>query len=74
MRRPAGELKDWTAELDKRILRFLIRAVLGLAGGFLLSRMFFGQSNWVLVLILAALVVAAAYVSEAWRTKRRLGD
>lgn len=55
--------------MDKRILVFLLRIVLGLVGGYMLSWLFFsksGQVDWVIALILAALVVAAAYVSERW--------
>jgi hypothetical protein len=56
--------------MDKRILVFVIRIALGLAGGYMLSWLFFskdGKVDWVIALILAALVVAAAYVSEGWR-------
>lgn len=66
--------RNWVTKLDKRILAFLIRAGLGLLGGYLLTRVFFRQSGWLLVFILAALVVAAAYVSEAWRNKRSTRD
>lgn len=59
--------------MDKRILVFLLRAALGLAGGYFLSYMFFakdGRADWVIALILAALVVAASYISEAWRVRK----
>lgn len=59
--------------MDKRILVFILRAGLGLGGGFLLSWLFFskaGQVDWVIAMILAALVVTASYVSEGWRKSK----
>jgi len=46
---------------------FAIRAVAGLAGGWLLKWLFFPQEGWIVALSLAVIVVAAAYASEAWR-------
>ena len=57
--------------MSKKTVVFLIRAGLGLLGGWFLTSVFFRQGGWPLVLFLAVLVVAAAYVSEAWRIKRR---
>jgi len=52
----------------------VVRLALGLAGGFLLQTLFFKQSGWPLALLLAAIIVAAAYLSEAWRLKKQLKD
>lgn len=52
----------------------LMRLGLGLAGGFLMQRIFNLRGGWVTALILAALVIAAAYLSEAWRAKKQLKD
>lgn len=52
----------------------LMRLGLGLAGGFLMQRIFKLEGGWVTALILAALIVAAAYLSEAWRAKKQLKD
>jgi hypothetical protein len=57
--------------MDKRLLVFLIRAALGVAAGWFLARVFFKQDGWFLILVLAALVVGAAYLSEAWRLRRQ---
>jgi hypothetical protein len=54
-----------------RIVIFVLRAGLGLVGGFLLQRIFFPQAGWPLALILAGLVVVAAYASEGWRKMRQ---
>jgi hypothetical protein len=54
-----------------RVVIFVIRAGLGLVGGFLLQRIFFPQGGWPLALILAGLVVVAAYASEGWRRMRQ---
>lgn len=50
----------------------IMRLVLGVAGGFLMQRIFNLQGGWVTALILAALIIAAAYLSEAWRLKKNL--
>ncbi len=52
---------------------FIMRAVLGAAGGVFLWRMFYPHSpfGWVIALVLAVLIVVSAYVSEAWRRKRK---
>jgi ABC-type iron transport system FetAB permease component len=52
----------------------IMRLVLGVAGGFLMQRLFDLQGGWVTALILAALIIAAAYLSEAWRLKKSLKD
>lgn len=56
-----------------RLTVFLIRAGLGLLGGWLLWHFFFSQkpyeTPWWVVLVLAAIVVLAAYASEAWRRR-----
>jgi uncharacterized membrane protein YeaQ/YmgE (transglycosylase-associated protein family) len=59
--------------MGKQIVVFLLRVVLGLVGGYLLSWLFFakaGKVDWVIALILGALVVVAAYASEGWRKSR----
>jgi membrane protein implicated in regulation of membrane protease activity len=52
---------------------FLLRAGLGLLGGWLLWHFFFSQGTyktpWWTALVLAAIVVLAAYASEAWRRR-----
>jgi hypothetical protein len=48
---------------------FLIRAVLGVGGGWVLSHFFF-DDNLVIWAILSVLVIAAAYASEFWRGKK----
>lgn len=59
--------------MSNKLLVFLIRAALGFGGGLALTYFFFtkkGESlSWFLVIILAVLVVAAAYLSEVWRVK-----
>lgn len=52
----------------------VMRLGLGLAGGFLMQRIFDLQGGWITALILAALIVAAAYLSEAWRLKKQVKD
>ncbi len=62
--------------MDRRYLVLIIRAVMGFLGGLALTYFFFTKKgepfNWWLVLILAVLVVASAYLSEAWRLKGQL--
>ena len=57
--------------MDRRVLKFLIRAVLGVAGGWVLDRFFLQTGNWFVILILAALVVVAAYSSEWWSSRKQ---
>ena len=53
-----------------RFTVFLIRAGLGLLGGWLLWHFFFRTTTpWWTALVLAAIVVLAGYASEAWRKK-----
>lgn len=52
----------------------VMRLGLGLAGGFLMQRIFNLQGGWITALILAALIIAAAYLSEAWRLKKTLKE
>jgi ABC-type iron transport system FetAB permease component len=52
----------------------IMRLGLGLAGGFLMQRIFNLEGGWVTALILAALVVGAAYLSEAWRLKKKIKE
>ncbi len=52
----------------------LMRLALGLAGGFLMQRIFNLEGGWITALILAALIIGAAYLSEAWRLKKKLKD
>lgn len=52
----------------------ILRLALGLAGGFLMQRLFNLQGGWVTALILAGLIIAAAYLSEAWRLKKQLKE
>jgi hypothetical protein len=60
--------------MDNAVLVFFLRASLGLGGGWLLSHVFFtptgGKVDWFIALLLAALVVSAAYLSEAWRARK----
>lgn len=60
--------------MNNAVLVFVIRAALGLTGGWLLSNVFFtpkgGKVDWFIALLLAALVVSAAYLSEAWRARK----
>ena len=62
--------------MGKTVMVFVMRALLGLAGGWLLTYFFFTERgkplNWLLVGILAVLVVASAYLSEAWRLRKQL--
>ncbi|MCF8042037.1 MAG: hypothetical protein K9K65_02090 [Desulfarculaceae bacterium] len=52
---------------------FLIRAAAGLLGGFVLWRLFFRETTpWWTFLVLAVIVIAAAYASEIWRLKKKL--
>lgn len=48
---------------------FVIRAVLGVVGGWALSHFFFND-DLLIWAILTVLVIAAAYASEFWRGKR----
>ena len=53
-----------------RFTVFLIRAGLGLLGGWLLWHFFFRTTTpWWTALVLAAIGVLDGYASEAWRTK-----
>lgn len=60
--------------MNNALLVFVIRAAAGLAGGWLLSYFFFtpkgGRVDWFIALLLAALVVSAAYLSEAWKARK----
>ncbi|MBU1275370.1 MAG: hypothetical protein KJ720_08335 [Proteobacteria bacterium] len=52
---------------------FIIRAAAGLLGGFVLWRLFFRETTpWWTFLVLAVIVVAAAYASEIWRFKKKI--
>ncbi len=53
---------------NPKIVIFLVRLILGLAGGWFLSYFFF-KGSLLVAGILAALVLVAAYASEAWRVK-----
>lgn len=50
---------------------FMIRLPLALGAGWLLKYFFFGRSAWWVALILAALVLGSAYISEMWRKKNQ---
>ena len=50
---------------------FLVRLILAVGGGWLLMHFFFPQGGWTIALILAALVLGSAYLSEVWRRKSR---
>ena len=52
-----------------KVTVFLIRAALGVAGGWVLSHFFFND-DLIIWAILTVLVIAAAYASEFWRGKR----
>jgi len=61
--------------MSSPIIVFIIRAAVGLLGGWVMTHFFFtpkGQSiSWFIVVVLAGLVVAAAYISEAWRLRKQ---
>ncbi|MBI5523502.1 MAG: hypothetical protein HY910_12800 [Desulfarculus sp.] len=61
--------------MNKSIIVFIMRALVGFLGGWALTHFFFtpkGKStDWFIVLVLAGLVVAAAYISEAWRLRKQ---
>lgn len=63
--------------MNQKVLIFIIRAALGLLGGWFLTSFFLTSKgrplNWFLVIVLAVLVVAAAYGSEFW-TRRKNKD
>lgn len=52
----------WAAKLA-------IRLAIGLVGGYFLMWAFFREGGILVALILAGIVVTAAYASEAWRKK-----
>jgi uncharacterized membrane protein YfcA len=60
--------------MNNTTLILLIRVAVGLAGGWALSYFFFtpqgGKVDWFIALVLAALVVSAAYLSEAWKKRK----
>jgi uncharacterized membrane protein YfcA len=60
--------------MSNTALVFIIRVAVGLAGGWALSYLFFtpkgGKVDWFITLVLAALVVSAAYLSEAWKKRK----
>jgi hypothetical protein len=62
--------------MSNATLVLIVRVAVGLAGGWLLSYMFFtpkcGNVNWFIALILAALVVSAAYLSESWKKRKEV--
>ncbi|CAO0820338.1 AtpZ/AtpI family protein [Desulfarculales bacterium] len=57
------------------IIIFLLRAAVGSLGGWGLTYFFFtpkGQPlRWFIIVVLGGLVVAAAYISEAWRQRKQ---
>lgn len=61
--------------MSNRLVVFLIRAVVGFLGGWVLTYFFFtgkGQPiSWFIVVVLAALVVVASYLSEAVRLRQQ---
>jgi hypothetical protein len=60
--------------MSNTVLVLVIRVAAGLGGGWLLSYLFFtpkgGKVDWFITLVLAALVVSAAYLSEAWKKRK----
>lgn len=60
--------------MSQKVVVFLIRAGLGILGGWFLTSFFFTPKdqtvNWFIVVVLAAIVVAAAYLSEMWRARK----
>ena len=54
--------------VSPKVVIFIFRLILGLAGGWFLSYFFF-EGSLVVAGILFALVIVAAYASEAWRLK-----
>jgi hypothetical protein len=69
--KPGDANREKGGQAMNRIVIFVVRAGLGLVGGFLLQRIFFEKQGWELALILAGLVVVAAYASEGWRKMRQ---
>jgi hypothetical protein len=63
-----------SAEMNNSIIVFLVRAAAGFLGGLALTYFFFTPKGrpvqWFIVVVLACLVVAAAYISEAWRQRK----
>lgn len=61
--------------MNNAIIVFIIRAVVGFLGGWGLTYFFFtpkGQPmQWFIVIVLACMVVAAAYISEAVRLRKQ---
>ena len=55
--------------MSTRALVLIVRVILGIAGGWALAYFFFNGSLLVAA-ILAALVILAAYASEAWRLRK----
>lgn len=58
--------------MNRSLIVLLIRVALGLLAGWFLSWAFFG-GGVLLALILAGMVVAAAYASEGWRNRNKPG-
>ncbi len=56
--------------MDRRLVVMLLRLLLSIAAGWLLWRLFFPRSGIQVAAILAAFVLAMAYVSEWWRKKK----
>jgi len=54
-----------------KITVFIIRLILGLAGGWVLVHFFFQGHGWGMILILAAIIIASAYASEMWRRRNQ---
>lgn len=56
-------------DMNPKVLILIVRLILGVAGGWALSYFFF-KGSLVVAAILAALVIVAAYASEAWRLRK----
>ena len=60
---------DPKSNVNPKIVILMVRIILGVAGGWALSYFFFDGSLLVAG-ILTALVIVAAYASEAWRIRK----
>ncbi|KIX16031.1 hypothetical protein [Dethiosulfatarculus sandiegensis] len=57
--------------MNRSLVVLLLRLILGALGGWFLAHFFFPNSSPWLAVILGAIVVVAAYASEAWRLMRQ---
>ncbi len=57
--------------MNKNLTVLLLRLVLGALGGLVLWKFFYSDQSWWFAVIFGALVVIAAYASEAWRGRKK---